>query len=470
MPKRIAVIGVGPLPIYQGQSSMGPGIRTWQLAKPLARKGHQLLLVTFEFALRTGWDYSNPEYIRDIKEFGAIEHLSLPEPQPSDFEERIREVEQRIVAFQPEVVVSAGAFFASRIAASLQVEQPLWIDLFGNTMSEVQAKVARSSQDESGFFRFLYQTQMKILRRGDSFSALSNPQKLAAVGELSLAGRLNDKNLGCDLVSVIPCGYDEEGIQNRKRTVLRGVQVKAEDFVVLWTGGFNSWVDETTLFDGLLSAMRRDSSIRWVSLGGGISGHFQEGYAEFRRRAEASSLKDRFLFLDWIPTDEVVDYFFESDIGINVDLPIYEALLGGRNRIVGWMAAGLPVLTTEMTEISHMIKERNIGFTVPVQRPDLLADKLLEIASQRHGLPDIGSRAKEYATQHLTFSATTTPLIEWIETPCFAPDHEYLRKQKRRHLNTLDETLDGFVNWLEQGDQPTGQRRWKTRLASMFGK
>lgn len=450
MPKRVAVIGAGPLPIYENQSSMGPGIRTWQLAKPMARQGHEVLLVTFEFAIGTGWEFDRPRYTDSLGNLGSIEHLSLPEPLPGTYDAAVQTVRERLKGFKPDAVVSAGAFFASRIAVALDPPQPLWIDLFGNTMSEVQAKVARTSPEEEEFFKFLYQSELSILRRGDRFSTLSNPQKLAAVGELSLSGRMNAQNLGCDLVDVIPCGYDGECPPVHRQRVLRGVQASEQDFVVLWTGGFNSWVDEQTLFEGLLRAMHEDRSIRWVGLGGGIQGHFQKGYESFRRQAEDSPFKSRFLFLDWIPTDRVQDYFFESNLGINVDLPIYETLLGGRNRIVGWMAAGLPVLTTEMSEISRIVAREGLGFTVPPQRPDLLASQLVELAHRPQQLRQAGQRAREYAREHLTFEATVQPLLRWLEQPTLAPDRRFLQERGISRLNSLDAALDGFVRYLGQ--------------------
>lgn len=472
MSKRVAVIGAGPLPIYAGQSSMGPGIRTWQLAKPLVRQGHSVLLVTFEFALGKGWDYSAPRYTIDLHALGSIEHLSRPEPAPAEYDAAVAAVRQRLEDFRPEVIVSAGAFFAARVAARLEAPQPLWIDLYGNTMAEVQAKVARSTKNESEFFRFLYLSQLGVLRRGDLFSALSTTQKLAAIGELSLAGRLNDRNLGYDLVRVIPCGYDEDAPSApRGKSVLRGVHAGQDDFVVLWTGGFNSWVDEETLFEGLERAMAQEPSIRWVALGGGIGGHFQEGYRNFRGRVEASRLRDRFIFLDWLPTEQVADYYFESDLGINIDLPIYEALLGGRNRIVGWMAAGLPVLTTRVSEISNILEEQGIGFTVPPARPDLVAQRLLELCGRRQSLREVGQKAREYAGRHLTFEATTDELLCWVENPTLAPDRAYCRRHGMNHLNSLERALDDLTCFLESPAEAVQPRAaWWRRLARGWGR
>jgi len=464
MSERVAVIGAGPLPIYSGQSSMGPGIRTWQLAKPLARHGHEVFLVTFEFAIGDDWDFDAPRYEVDLAAMGAVQHLSLPEPLPGDYEALIEKVRGRLDRFQPGVIVSAGAFFASRVAVSLNAEQPLWIDLFGNTMSEVQAKVARSEGNDSEFFRFLYRTELALLRRGDHFSALSTPQKMAVIGQLAMAGRINDKNFEQDLVDVIPCGFDGETAMEPRRRVLRDVHVDADAFVVLWTGGFNSWVDERTLFEGVTRAMEQDASLHWVSLGGGIRGHFQEGYRWFREQVEACPWRKRFLFLDWIPTDQVTDYYFESDLGINVDLPIYEALLGGRNRIVAWMAAGLPTLTTETTEISKLLREQEMGFTVPVKRPDLLADRLGKLSAERDRLPAVGRKARAYATHYLTFEATASPLLSWVENPHPAPDRAFLLKHGRGQRNSLEDTLDELSGLLER-PSPRDSQSWLRRIA-----
>jgi glycosyltransferase involved in cell wall biosynthesis len=464
MSKKVALIGAGPLPVYAGQASMGPGIRTWQFASSLARDGHRLLLITFEFAVGKGWDYEKPRYSEDLESIGKIEHISFPEPDAEDYEKLISKIRTKIEDWKPDCIVSAGTFFTARVAASLDLSHPLWIDFFGHSMSEIQAKVNRSDREEAEFFKFLYMAQLRSLRRGDRFSALSHPQKMAAIGELSLAGRLNPDNLGVDLVSVIPCGFDGDKPVEHRKNVLRNVKVSPEDFVVLWTGGFNSWVDDETLFEGLLQAMSREETIRWVGLGGGIGGHFQKGYQEFRSKAESSGYRDRFLFLEWIPTDQVPDYYFESDIGINVDLPIYEALLGGRNRIVGWMAAGLPVLTTEITEISRQIKEHRLGFTIPVNNAQVLGDTLVDLAHQREQLKEVGQRAREFAHNHLNFRVTTEPLLSWVSEPLKAPDLLNYSNKGFAGLNSLEQLLEDHVRFLEgQGKEQKG-KSWVGRL------
>jgi len=132
------------------------------------------------------------------------------------------------------------------------------------------------------------------------------------------------------------------------------------------------------------------------------------------------------------------------------------------------MAAGLPVLTTEMSEISRIVAQEGLGFTVPPQRPDLLATKLVELAHRPQQLRAAGERALEYARKQLTFEATVQPLLRWLEQPILAPDRKFLKNQGVAHLNSLDAALDGFVHYLGQTPSEEPERgfweKWKRKI------
>ncbi len=60
------------------------------------------------------------------------------------------------------------------------------------------------------------------------------------------------------------------------KTVLRGRLASEGDFVVLWSGGYNTWTDVDTLFAGLIKAMKEEPRLRFVSIGGAIPGRDEQ--------------------------------------------------------------------------------------------------------------------------------------------------------------------------------------------------
>jgi glycosyltransferase involved in cell wall biosynthesis len=259
------------------------------------------------------------------------------------------------------------------------------------------------------------------LFRGDVFSTVSDAQAFALIGELGMAGRLNSRTNGHTLVHPIPCGVEEDDYRHAA-TVLRGVDVGDDDFVVLWSGGFNTWTDVDTMFDGLSRAMDRDPSVHFVATGGQIDGHDELTYPRFVERIEASPHRDRFHLKGWLPRDLVPNYYFEADVGINCEKDIYEVRLGSKHRILDWSRAALPVVTTRVTELSMAVEADGVGFVVPPADAEALAGAVIEAASRRHELAEMGERFRRSMRRRYGFRASTAPLREWARSPTAAPD------------------------------------------------
>lgn len=319
---------------------------------------------------------------------------------------------------KPDAVIGAtiyGSFTAVAAAGST----PVWVDLFGHVMAEAQAKAFIAG--ENHVVPYFWSFEREVILRGDVFSAVGDGQGFATVGELGAAGRLRRETLGYRFAYTIPCALDEEPLVHR-RTVLRGVEAEVGDFVLLWSGGYNTWTDVDTLFRALEQAMAKNPRIRFVSTGGSIEGHDEDTYPRFLRMIEQSRYRSRFVMKGWIQKEDATDHYFEADVGINIDRYMYEGMLGSKNRILDWMRAGLPALAGELSEISQLVREERLGFTFPLGDADALAAEILRLAGSPEEVAERGQRARAYGLEHLTFEATTRPLLDWVKSPHRAPD------------------------------------------------
>src|SRR5690606_31459300 len=113
--------------------------------------------------------------------------------------------------------------------------------------------------------------------------------------------------------------------------------------------------------------------IRFLSTGGVIDGHDEKTYPRFQRMVEQSDLRDRFDLRGWVSPEELTEIQRMAHLGINVDLPCYETLIGARNRLTEFMARGIPILTTLCSEISQILHYKSLVLSVPTQNPDILA-------------------------------------------------------------------------------------------------
>lgn len=430
---KIFVVGAGPLPFESSSTLYGLGYRTWHVVKPLLEDGHQVRLVAVriptasEIGLNVPIVQNNADCGLRIAKF---QYFSINE---MDAFLNLEAVQKLYDEFKPECIIGVNGLPAS-IAARLNSTVPFWADLNGWLMAEAQSKAARIGSD-APLAEFWEQEQV-IIERADIFSTVSIPQKFALLGELAAFGRLNIATTGYEFVYHIPNSIEQKEYQHQK-TVVRN-EIGQETFVVLWSGGYNTWTDIDTLFAGLTSAMEQNDRIRFVSTGGTLHGHDEQTYLRFQDLIAKSKFKDRFILRGWIPNEDVFDYYFESDLGINIDIQNYETMFGARNRLLHMMKLGLPVLTSLGTEISFVIAENQLGLTFEVGNKDQLVDRLLYAVSHQQELKNIGLKAKEFVYREYTCDRTALPIRNWVKDPRFAPDYKSKKVEIRNPKSELD--------------------------------
>lgn len=406
---KILILGSSPLPFMNAKRLYGPGIRTWQFAVPLLNAGHEVRIIAAQVPDSRTKGPPLPVH--------GVPNLSLTFMEQADFD-NIAPVAHAMQNYEPDAIVAAG-YGASRVAVGLDREMPIWADFFGDPMAEAQALAEVCGNDDKIYQIWSYVAP--VLDRADRFSAVSERQKYAVIGQLASRGRLNRWTHRYDFVSCIPCALAPmQTLPVAKR--MRGRLFPQEAFVVLWSGGYNTWADAESLFFALQWAMQRNPRIHFVSTGGQIDGHDEITYPGFLRRVEASDFKDRFHLLGWVETFDVRGLYAECDLAVNVDRPCYEGLLGSRNRILDWMDAGLPVLTTETCELSAILRERELGFVVQPGDQETLGQEILRLSLETDLLRERAERASAYAREHFTFEATTRAVRDWAQHPEPAPD------------------------------------------------
>ncbi len=428
--KKIMIFGNSPLPFENEKKLSALGKRTWQFTKPLIDDGHEVCLV----CMRVEDAYEQrklPNLLKKQEENFLFYSLS---------EEEFRKQKTLLNIyndFLPDCIVSTNIFPCYQ-AVNLKVEKPLWADLHGHAMAEAQAKAAIDKSDE---FLYSYWNQEKnIIEKADVFSCVSTPQLLATIGELGTIGRLNRFTNEYEFGYVIQNGIIDEDFTHDKK-VVRGDSVEEDDFVILWSGGYNTWCDVDTLFKALIKAMEVNDKIKFVSTGGEIKGQDEKTYPHFLNLIINSKFPQNFIMKGWIPTEDIKNYYLEADVGINIDKDIHEVRLGSKMRILDWLRAGLPVLTTKVCELSQIIEKEKIGFTFKPNSVSDLKQKILLMASNREEVKKMGIKGKGYAFKNLNYNVTTKPLREWVKNPAFAPDKGKIKrfeKEKDTHISYLE--------------------------------
>jgi len=408
---RLLVMGVGPIAPEKPRRLMAPGLRTWSFAEYLAQSGHEVVLVEALFGggdIRVCYPVAQFSLPHGVQLWHVVFHVQ----HVAAACRRLHE-EKRFDAAIATTDLMCAALAEARLSC------PIWLDFNGHPMAERQMLAALHGNDAG--LRDQWNLVVPCLLAGDRFSTCSTPQRHALLGELAVAGRLNERTAALDFVHSLPPVMPSLDLKPTGPAV-RGKAVPNDAFIVLWTGGYNTWTDVDTLFEGLAMAMGREARLYFVSTGGAIEGHDDRTYRRFESLIAASPFRERFVLSGWVELDEVKNYYAEANVAVNIDADTVEGRLGHRNRVTEWIMAGTPVISTALSEITRNLAGEDAMTAFAIGDAAALRDALLAHAAD----PALGARqnarARDYLARRHAPGVVYRPLAAWAANPAPAPD------------------------------------------------
>ena len=419
--KRILLIGNSPLPEENTAVRPAAALRTWQFLKALER--FQIRLVTIDMPECRGKAAGS-------QGSGVYEHFIISKDD-TDLSQKLQQLHDE---FHPDVIISVNTY-PSYLAAGIKSLAPLWADLNGWIMAEAQAQAFK--MDSNDYLNHYFEMEKRVIEAADKLSAVSKAEAAALLGELGAFGRLNKESFGYKFVEHVPNGTEWFVSERMEPSVS-----EKNDFVLLWMGGYNTWVDEFTLYKGLSEAMQQCPRLRFVSTGGEIAGLDGQTFAKFKKMIDESEYKERFVFLGWVETSAIPQIYANAQAGINVDRRCAETLTGARNRINEMMKFGLPVITTRGSEIADEVERVGAGLVVKSGDHEALAAAITKIYHEWNGgdgnekaeFKTYSKKAVEYIETECNYKVTLKPLLEWLENPRPAPDRGVERTAARLRM------------------------------------
>lgn len=453
---RVLQIGYGPLPTPDLEVLSSAALRSLQFLNGLRAAGHDVDLFLLPSPKTETRDSEEPR-VEEAEYFG-FKHQRFNQ---HNGEFAISEIDSQLSAMGPDAIVGVGTY-PSYIAAMLPSNVPLWSDLDSHWMAEIQGR-CRSERDDSRLVG-AWAIERSILRRLDKFSAVSRPQLHAVLGEMGGVGRLNKHTFDYAFGNYIPNAAHDWNAFAQDRSplaepLLRGKRVPQSAFIILWSGSFDLATDAETLLTGVEDLMRRHEQVHFVATGGEDAALDAGVYARFCEAVAASTMKDRFHLLGWIPLSDLLRIYGEANIGLCVDDPNYQTFFGARSRLNAMASAGLAIGTTLGTEISEWLEDADAAVTWAMGDPTAMVEALEPWVDQSEGLREFSRRANKLMQSDFGVTHTLRHLTGWLEDPTLAPDNESKMKQSAGELADLNamtiNTLEGQSVLLDQHDART---------------
>lgn len=448
--------GVGPRPSKNAKKVYATGLRLQTLAEAVKNNGHDVHIVEAAFG---GEKVDTSEKKED--QFPVTKLTGDLQKDIKKFS-RLAKKLQKNKDLQGVITTTD---YVGHVAALGSGKLPLWCDFFGHPMAErqMQAYVGNNSVGLEDQWRMI----LPILLKADRFSVCSNSQRLALTGELGAAGRLSHHTCMEELVEILlPPNPFKTAFRRRKNNLLRGEVVPDDARIILFTGGYNTWLDEETLFEGVEKALSQNKNFHYVSTGGEIQGHVTEVFKNFKTRIENSKYKSRFHFLGWVNHDDFVQCCLESDVGVMIDQPTLEGELGCRNRLFSWLWAGMRIVTSDLSEPTReqFLPDQWID-PVPMKDAQTLSTALVRnLKKGRLSDKEVTARNR-IARKKLSINTCFKSLQDWINDPQKSSDNLSSMKDwnsLRRHH------WDYVVNGLDSDYRELFERLQGSRLFGLY--
>ena len=397
-----------------GSRMAGPAIRAFRIAEALS-SAHDVRLVS---EVRAELEHDDFEILRAG---GAelVEHVAWAD---------VLVLQSPILTLLPEILDTGVVIVADLYDPYLFEELQQLVSLDG-----AQHVIDGAGGAGTGSARRTVEFFNESLRHGDYFICASERQRDLWIGNLVALGRVNERTYLRDptlrdLIEVVPFGVDDTAaVQVRHAIKGRFAGISETDKVLIWGGGIYDWFDPLTLIRAVhdLSARRDDLRLFFLS-----TTHPNPDVPASRRVAEAVALAtelgalDRTVFFnnEWVQHDERADYLLDADIGVSTHLDNLETAYSFRTRLLDYLWAGLPIVSTSGDAFERTIIDHHLGVVVPPLDTGALADALEDLLyGDADGMPD-GEHVRRYAASR-GWDQALEPLVRFCAAPRHAADH-----------------------------------------------
>lgn len=373
----------------------GPAIRAFEMAKALSRVATVRLVSTVHSSL----EHDDFE-IMDVSDGGLVEQEEWAD----------------VIVFQGHLLASHPWLKESEKLIVADIYDPMHLE-------QLEQGKHLDWDDRVYWSRDVVGVLNDQITRADFMLCASEKQRDFWLGQLASLGRVNPATYDQDpslrtLLDVVPFGVEDNPPVQKRRAIKGAVPGIAEDDkVILWGGGIYNWFDPITLIKAVDSLARRRPNVRLYFLG---VKHPNPHVPTMRMAFEAQALcrelgiLDRVVFFNegWVPYEERADYLMDADLGVSTHLDHLETAFSFRTRILDYLWASLPIVSTAGDTFAELITEHQLGRVVPPEDPRALELALEELLFDPATHAATAARVSVFA-EAMRWQKVLTPLVEY---------------------------------------------------------
>lgn len=307
------------------------------------------------------------------------------------------------------------------------------------------------------------------LEVADYFLCANSRQRDLWLGHLLALGRINPLTYTQiqQRLLVVPFGLPDTPPQRSGpgfRSSLEGA-----GFVLLWGGGIWEWFDPLTLIRAVHRLLPRQPDLKLVFLG---TQHPNTTIQAMPMQHRAETLAQELglygthvIFqTGWVAYEKLPNHLLDADVGVSAHFDTLETYFSFRTRILHYLWAGKPIITTQGDVLAQTIAEMKAGIIVKPQDEE---DWISAIETLRSHYTTYLEGVKTMA-QHYRWSEVIQPLQNLCTQATRSPDlgirkfPEWDCEQEYKALKCQLEIIEHSNSW--RMTAPLREvRRWLTK-------
>lgn len=404
--RRVLCITLEPI----SKKMAGPAIRCVEIGKQLARE-HEVTVFSPQAS-----DFKNGSEICPDGNFNLFCHTGKAELY-------------RLAQNQDIIFVQANVL--KPYPGLVDLGKYLVVDLYDPFLLAVLAQFTVDSNSASASYRLMHQVLKKHMMHADFSVCASEKQLDYWLGRYCSIGRLTPEMYGFDksfrkLIDVVPFGLPDTPPQKSGEGIKGKVPgISKDDFVLLWGGGIWEWFDPLTIIQAVAQVSQKHPQVKLYFMGY-QSPNPQVGLMQMATKAKelAESLgvlnKQVFFSDSWTPYEDRVNCLLDADIAVSAHFDLPETRFSFRTRILDYLWAGLPILTTTGDQLADQIEREGAGMALPYQNVDRWVEAIDKLVTHK-SLLDQYSEASSRLAANYHWSKTVQPLMNFCNDPYHPP-------------------------------------------------
>lgn len=406
--------------------TFGPGIRIWEIAKALNKKGHAVTICQKS---------SNAN-------IGKKENIILMKYAP--------EVLDNIKDFD---LAYAQIWLNDRDIFEKLDKIPIIVDIYAPYLIE-HVYYPYDLKKEESFWRFTDDIVLSTLvpmQYGDFFICANDAQRKYYLGMLSILGRVNPYNKG-KIIDIVPFGTrDIKTVRNEP--VLRK-RIPKYKKIILWLSSFYPWLDPLLAGKTIYELLKLDSEYALAVVGAKSpfvhSSMYEENYNNFYNFVKGKNMIDSTVyFFDWIDQKDIATVYDEASfLIVTSELNTLETEFSFRVRMMEALSAGLPIISSGGDIVSELVSSNKLGIVTLETEPKKIAKMILKQTDK-----DIKNMKKNI--KKFTDNYSWDKIIVPIDKFCKTPSKDNLKK-KIMFESLIDDRRDLVIQLRKEVDEKEG--------------